>query len=66
MAEESKPSQEQLNEGSKRNQGRLSAASVFDLLEGAIRRSTYVLLALGGLAASLKLLRDVIEVLFRR
>jgi hypothetical protein len=63
MPKSSKPSQAQLNEGSRRNRGRRSAR-VFDLLEGVIRRSTYVLLALGGFTASLKILRDMIVACF--
>lgn len=65
MAEAPKAPPVQLNEGSKQNQGRRSVR-VFDLLEGAIRRSTYILLALGAFAASLKLLCDVIAALFAR
>ena len=42
------------------------ASLVFNVLETVIRRTTYLLLALGGLAASLKLLRDVITPLFRK
>jgi hypothetical protein len=42
------------------------ASRVFNVLETVIRRSTYVLVALGGLAASLKMLRDMVVVLFQK
>jgi hypothetical protein len=57
------PNTGELRKGTEPPQRR-RASYGFDLLETVIRRSTYVLLALGGLAASLKLLRDVVFTLF--
>jgi hypothetical protein len=60
-----RPVEVQLSKAIRRNR-RHHRARLLDVLEGVIRRSTYVLLALGGLAASLKLLRDVIAALFAK